>query len=65
MHGKGRLVRKSEERKPLRRPRCKEEEDIKMNLRVIGCKGVNWIHVAEYTFQWQTVMNTLICLWFV
>lgn len=65
MHAKGRLVQKSEERKPLRRPRCKEEDNIKMNLRVIGCRGVNWINLAEHTFHWQTVVNTVICLWFV
>lgn len=55
----------SEERKPLRRHRCKEEDNIKMKMRVTGCKGVNWIHLAEYTVQWRAVMNIVICLWFV
>jgi len=34
-------------------------------MRVTGCKGVNWIHLAEYTVQWRAVMNIVICLWFV
>lgn len=65
MHGKGRLVRTFEERKPLRRHRCKEEDNIKMNLRVIGCKSVNWIHLAERTVQWQTYEHSnlsLVCV---
>jgi hypothetical protein len=36
-----------------------------MNLRVIGCKGVNWIHLAEHTFQWQTYEHSnmsLVCV---
>jgi hypothetical protein len=65
MHGKGRLVRKYEERKPLRRHRCKEEDNIKLNLRVIECKSVKWINLAEHTVQWQTYEHSnlsLVCV---
>jgi hypothetical protein len=36
-------VGRSEEKKPLGRPRCKWEDDIKMELREMGCDGMDWI----------------------
>jgi len=38
---------------------------LKMYLRVIGCKGVNWIHLAEHTVQCQTYKHSnlsLVCV---
>jgi hypothetical protein len=32
---------KSEGKRPLGRPRCRWEYNIRMNLREIGCKGVD------------------------
>jgi hypothetical protein len=40
------LVRKSEGKRPLRRPRHRWEDNIKMDLREIGCGGVGWIYMA-------------------
>jgi hypothetical protein len=50
--GKGRgvyrvLVGKSKRKRPLRRPKRKWEDNIKMNLREIGIDGANWIRLAQ------------------
>jgi hypothetical protein len=37
------LVGKSEGKRPLRRPRSRYEDNIKMGLREIGCGGMYWI----------------------
>jgi hypothetical protein len=49
--GKGRgvyrvLVRRPEVKRPLGRPRCRWEDDIKMDLRETGIDGANWIRLA-------------------
>jgi hypothetical protein len=38
------LVRRLEGRRPLGRPRCRWEDNIKMDLREIGFGDVDWIH---------------------
>jgi hypothetical protein len=35
------------------------EENIRMNLRVIWRKGLDWIHLAEDGDQWRAVVNTV------
>jgi len=43
------LVGKSEEKRPLRRPRSRWEDDIGMDLREIGWKGVDgciWLRIG-------------------
>jgi hypothetical protein len=40
------LVVKSEEKRPIGRPRRRWEDSIKMDLREIGC-GVDWIDLAQ------------------
>ena len=32
--------------RPLRRPRCKWEDNIKMDLQEVGCGGMDWIELA-------------------
>jgi len=36
------LVRKPNGKRPLHTPRCRWEDDIKVDLK-IGCEGVDWI----------------------
>jgi hypothetical protein len=45
--------------RPLKRVRCKWEDGIKMDLREIGWKGVQWIHLAQDSNQWQALVNTV------
>jgi hypothetical protein len=30
-----------------------------MDLREIGCKGVNWTHMAQERDRWQALVNTV------
>jgi hypothetical protein len=38
------LVGKSEGRRPLGRPSCRQEENIRMDHRDVGWECVDWIH---------------------
>jgi hypothetical protein len=38
---------KPEGKKPLGRPRCRWEDNIKMNLRETVSDGMDWIHLAQ------------------
>ena len=40
------LVRKPEGKRPLGRPRCRWEDNIKMDLQEVGFGGKNWIELA-------------------
>jgi hypothetical protein len=46
------LVERPEWRRPLRRPRRRWEDNIKMDLREIGIDGANWIRLAEDRVRW-------------
>jgi hypothetical protein len=41
------LVGKHEGRTPLGRPRRKWEENIRMDLQEVGCRGMDWIGLAR------------------
>jgi hypothetical protein len=45
------LVGKLEEKRPLERHWTRLEGNIKMNLKDVGCWGVNWIHLARDSVQ--------------
>jgi hypothetical protein len=36
---------------------------IKMDLKKVGCKDVDWPHLTEYGDQWWTVVNMVMNLW--
>jgi hypothetical protein len=48
--------------KPLERPRRRWEDGIKMDLRVIGWGGVEWIHLAQDRDRWWAVVNAVMNL---
>jgi hypothetical protein len=52
-------VGKPKERRPLEIPRNRREDNIKMNLREVGCDGVDWIDVAQDRNQWRTLVDTV------
>jgi hypothetical protein len=39
-------VEKPEGKKPLRRPRCRREKNVKMFLREAGWDGMDWVDLA-------------------
>jgi hypothetical protein len=45
-------VGKAEVKRPLRRPRRRWVDNIKMDLREIEWNGVEWIHMAQDRDQW-------------
>jgi hypothetical protein len=54
------LVGKPEEGRSLRRPRCRREDNIRMDLiKEIGWEDVDWIRLAEDRDQWWVVVNTV------
>jgi hypothetical protein len=40
-------------------PECRRENNIKMDLREMGWKVVDWIHLAHDRYHWQAVVNTV------
>jgi hypothetical protein len=52
------LVGKLEDKRPQGRPRCRWEDNIKMDLSEIWINGTNWIHLAQDTVQWRAFLNT-------
>jgi hypothetical protein len=57
------LVGKPEWKRPLGRPRRRWEDNIRMDLREVVWKDVEWMHLAENRGQWQVVMNTVMNIW--
>ena len=41
------LVGKPERKRPLGRPRRRLEDNIKMDIQEVGCKGMDWIELAQ------------------
>jgi hypothetical protein len=56
------LVGRPEGKRPLGRPRCGWEDNIKMDLREIGIDGANWIRLAQNRVQWRAFVNTVMNL---
>jgi hypothetical protein len=53
------LVGNPERKRQLGRPRCRWEDNIRMDLKKIGWEGVDWMHLAQDWDQWRAVMNTV------
>jgi len=41
------LMGKPEGKRPLGRPGCRLEDNIKMDLQDVGCGGMDWIELAK------------------
>jgi hypothetical protein len=55
-------VGKTEEKRPIGRPRRRREYNIKMDLREIGWGGIDWIHLTWARDQWRALENTMMSL---
>jgi hypothetical protein len=53
------LVRRSEGKRPLGRPRRRWEDNIKIDLREMGIDRANWIQLAQDRVQWGDFANTV------
>jgi hypothetical protein len=56
------LVTKPEGKRPLRRPRCRWMDNIKMDLREIGCGGMDWIDLTQDRDKWRALVNAVLNL---
>ena len=56
------LVRKPEGKRPLGRPRYRWEDNIKMDLREVGCGGMDWIELAQDRDRWRALVNAVMNL---
>jgi hypothetical protein len=55
------LVGKPEGKEPYGRPKCRREDNIKMDLEV-GCWGMDWIELAQDGYKWRTLVNAVMNL---
>jgi hypothetical protein len=51
------LVGKPEGKRPLGRPRHRGVDNIKMDLREIGWRGMDWFDLARNRNQWRALVN--------
>jgi len=58
----GVLVGKPEGTRPLGRPRCRWEDNIKMDLQEVGCGDIDWIDLAQDRGRWRALVNAVMNL---
>jgi hypothetical protein len=51
------LVGKPEVRRPLERPRLRLEDNIRMDLREVGCGCVDWMELAQDRDRWRALVS--------
>ena len=56
------LVGKPEEKRPLGRLRRRWEDNIKKDLKEMGCGCMDWIELALDREKWRAVVNTVMNL---
>jgi hypothetical protein len=57
------LVGKAEGKRPLRRPRHRWDDGIRMDLREIGLGCVYWIRLAQDRDQWWALVSAVMNFW--
>ena len=55
-------MEKLEGKRPLVRPRCRWEDNVKMHLREVGCDLGYWIDHAEGRDQWRAYVRAVMNL---
>ena len=53
------LVGKSEGKRTVGRSRCKLGDNIKMDLKEVGCGGMDWIDLAQNRDRWWALVNSV------
>jgi hypothetical protein len=56
------LVGKSERRRPLGRPRHRWEDNIRIDLRKVGCGCVDGMELAQDRDRWRALMSAVMNL---
>jgi len=60
--GEKRCTQHSEGKRPLGRPRCRWEDNIKMDLQEVGCGDMDWIELAQGRDRWRELVNAVMNL---
>ena len=55
-------MRRPEEKRPLDRPRCRWEDNIKMDLKEGGCNARTWMDLAQDGDQWWAYVGAMLNL---
>ena len=56
------VVGKFEGRRPIGRPRHRWEDNIKMDLQEVRCRGMDWIVLSQGRDRWQAIVNAVLNL---
>ena len=56
------LVGKPEGRRPLGRPKHRWEDNIRMDLREVGCGCVDWMELAQDRDRWRALVSAVMNL---
>ena len=56
------LVGKPEGKRPLGRPRLRWEDNIRMDLREVGCGCVEWMELAQDRDRWHALVSAVMNL---
>jgi hypothetical protein len=56
------LVGKPEGKRPLGKTRRRWEDNINMGLKEVGCRGMDWIKVAQDRDRWRALVNAVMKL---
>ena len=56
------LVGTPDGKRPLRRPRPRWEDNIKMDFHEVGCGGMDWIELAQDRDSWRALVNAVMNL---
>ena len=56
------LVWKPERKRPHGRPSRRWDDNIKMDLHVVGCGGMDWIELAQDRDRWRALVNAVMNL---
>jgi hypothetical protein len=54
------MVGKPKGNRALGRPRCRWENNIRMDLQVVGCRSMDWIDLAQERDRWRALVNAVI-----
>ena len=53
------LVGKPEGKRQVRRPRCRWEDNIKMDLQKVECGGIDLIYLDQDRERWRALVNAV------
>jgi hypothetical protein len=54
---------KPEGKGPMRRPRRRWVDNIKMDPQEVGCGGMDWIKLAQDRDRWRALANAIMNFW--